>query len=108
MHLTKCWGPGHRHDHAYRGNINSGVIEKIGGTTEYRRIVLVEAKHDAKMDGDSVTVQVHDQLAIILHAIMRLVCGLKTVLRDRLETQKERLTPASRSQFHELFIANGI
>jgi len=96
---------GHRHDHADRGNIDSRLIEKIGGASEDPNVVLVEAEHDAKVDSDPVTMQVRDEPAIVTDAVVRLVRGLKTLLRDRLETQEERLAPAPRRQLHELFVA---
>src|SRR5690348_12839021 len=98
----------HRHDHAYCGNIDSRFIEKIYGASKDPDVVLVEAEHDAQVDGDSVAMQVRDEPAIVSHAVVRLVCGLETLLRDGLETQEERLAPAPRRQFHKLFVARGI
>src|SRR6185437_10232079 len=94
--------------HAYGGNIDGSIIEKIGGASKDPHIVLVEAEHDSKVDGDSVAMQVRDQPAIVVDAIVSLVCSLKTLLRDRLETQEERLAPTSRRQSYELFVTHGI
>jgi hypothetical protein len=94
----ECRSAGHRHDHADRGDIDSRLIEKIGSASEDPDVVLVEAEHDAKVDGDSVTMKVRDEPAIVSDPVVRLVRGLKTLLRDRLETQEERLTPAPRRQ----------
>src|SRR6516165_6621852 len=85
IHSTERRSAGHRNDHAYRGNIDSRLVEKIGGASEDSDVVLVEAEHDAKVDGNSVTMQVRDEPAIVSDAVVSLVRGLKTLLRDRLE-----------------------
>src|SRR5690242_20281552 len=108
MHSMKGRSAGHRHDHTYGGNVDSRLIEKIGGASEDPHIVLVEAKHDAEVDGDSVTMQVRNQPAIVAYAVVRLVGGLKTLLRNRLKAQEKRLAPAPGRQLHELFVACGI
>src|SRR5579871_3587776 len=55
-----------------------------------------------------MAMQARNQAAVVAYAVVRLVRGLKTLLRDRLETQEERFTPAASSQLHELFVARGI
>src|SRR5215472_8991757 len=70
----------HRHDHAYGGNIDSSLIEKIGGASENPDVILIEAEHNAKVDCDSVTMQVRDEPTIVSDSVMRLVRGLKTLL----------------------------
>jgi len=102
------WSAGHWHNHAYCGYIDSRLIEKIGGAAEYPDIVLVKAEHNAKVDSDSVTMQARDEPAIVSDSVVSLVRGLKTLLRDRLETHKERLASAPCGQLHEFIVANGI
>src|ERR1041385_538554 len=82
IHSRERRGAGHGHDHAYGGDINSSLVEKVGGTAENADVVLVEAEHDAEVNGDSVAMQVRDERAILCDAVVRFVRGLKTFLRD--------------------------
>src|SRR5262249_29486699 len=60
------------------------------------------------MHRDTVAVQVRDQPAGVVHAVVCLIRRLETLLRYRLETEEQRLATAARREFDELLVARSV
>jgi hypothetical protein len=100
--------PRHRHDHAHGRDVDAALLEEVDRPAEDAGIVLVEAEHDPEMDGDAVAMKMRDESSVIDHSVVRLVRRLEALLRDRLQTQEQRLAAAPRRELDELLIARRV
>ena len=96
VQALECRRTRHGHDHAHGCDVDARLIEELGRAPEDSDVVLIESEHDAQVDGHAVAVKVRDDAVVVVDAVVRLVRCVETVLRDRLETEEQRLATASR------------
>ncbi len=93
-----------RRSAAHRRDVDTRLVEELGGAAEDSAVVLVEAEHDPEVHRDPVPVKHGDEPAVVVHAVVSLVRGGKALLRDRLEAQEQRLASASCGELDELLV----
>jgi len=80
VQATERRRPGHRHHHAHGRDVDRGVVEEVGGPAKDSHVVVVEPEHDPQMHRDPVAVQVRDDPAVVVDAVVGFVGPLEAFL----------------------------
>jgi hypothetical protein len=95
---------GKRRQHRETRQIDAGIEREFDRGVEDVGRVVVEAKHEAALNGNSEVVQIADDLFETNRSVEALLGVAQALRRDGFQTQQQALASTARDEFHKLGI----